>query len=68
MSAQARHKEDAGTLEARLRQSQTRATTLEQDIAQKEEHIKRTEQQFLTLQVDANDKLKEVRDFAEHLN
>jgi len=67
LSAQAHHKENAEKLETRLRQSQTRATALEQDISRKEEHIKRTEQEFQAQQLDAKDKLKKVCDFAEHL-
>jgi len=64
--AQARHKENADKLEASLRQSQTRATALEQEIARKEEIIKRTEQDIQALKLDAKDKSKEVRDFSEH--
>ena len=66
MLAQARHKENADKLEASLRQSQTRATALEQEIARKEEIIKRTEQDIQALKLDAKDKSKEVRDFSEH--
>ena len=54
-------------MEASLRQSQTRATALEQEIAWKEEIIKRREQRIRALKSGVNDKSKEVRDFAEHL-
>ena len=54
-------------LEASLRQSQTRATALQQEIARKEDHIKRTEQEIQALNVDKNAKSKEVCDFPEHL-
>ena len=44
VSAQVRHKEDLTKLEANLQQSQARATALEQEIASKDDIIKRTEQ------------------------
>jgi len=54
-------------LQAKLQQSQTRATALEQEIARKEDHIKRTEQEIQALKLDKNAKSKEVCDFPEHL-
>ena len=59
-SAQARHKEDVTELEANLQQSQARATALEQEIASKDDIIKRTEQTFQALKKDVHNKHTEV--------
>jgi len=67
-SAQARHKEDVTKLEANLQQSQARATALEQEIASKDDIIKRTEHEFQALKKDVHNKHTEVCYFAEHLN
>ena len=67
LSAHARHKEDAEKLEASLRQSQTRTTALEQEIARKEEHLEHTEQEIQALKLGVIDKTKEVCSFVDHL-
>ena len=67
-SAQARHKEDVTELEANLQQSQARATALEQEIASKDDIIKRTEQEFPAFKKVVHKKHTEVYNFAEHLN
>ena len=70
-SAQVHHKENVQKLEASeasLRQSLARATALEQEIASKDDHIKRTEQKFQAIKKNVHNTHTEVCYFAEHRN
>lgn len=67
-SAQQRHKEDIRQLEDHitsldnnLRQAQARCTALEQEIARKEDQIKRNEAEIKMLRDDGHSKAEEVR-------
>lgn len=67
-SAQQRHKEDIRQLEDHitsldnnLRQAQARCTALEQEIARKEDQIKRNEAEIKMLRDDGHNKAEEVR-------
>jgi len=66
-SVQAHYREDAEKQTASLSLSQMRATALEQEIARKEEHLERTEQEIQALKLGVIDNTTEVCDFADHL-